>query len=136
MECSFEKASVPESDEMFKFDKEKILSTTLGNINLYRDILRNGGAAIPDLPLEKVTLPIKVIIPENDVALSPMIYEGTKTYFVNADLQILQTNHWPHREKPYHVNQILENFLKDFMKNSDIYFHSEWDTGILVPVIY
>lgn len=124
-------ANVPESDEMFQFDKEKILQRTIGNIGLYRDILKNAGADIPDLPLEKVTLPITVIIPENDAALSPMIYEKTKEYFINADLQYIQANHWVHREKPYHVNQVIEKFLRDFMKNSDIYFHSEWDTGNL-----
>lgn len=124
-------ANVPESDEMFQFDKEKILGRTIGNIGLYRDILKNAGADIPDLPLEKVTLPITVIVPENDAALSPMIYEKTKDYFINADFQYIQANHWVHREKPYHVNQVIEKFLREFMKNSDIYFHSEWDTGNL-----
>ena len=112
-------------------DKEKILERTIGNIGLYREILKNAGADIPDLPLEKVTLPITVIVPENDAALSPMIYEKTKDYFINADFQYIQANHWVHREKPYHVNQVIEKFLREFMKNSDIYFHSEWDTGNL-----
>ena len=124
-------ANVPESDEMFQFDKDKILGRTIGNIGLYREILKNAGADIPDLPLEKVTLPITVIVPENDAALSPMIYEKTKDYFINADFQYIQANHWVHREKPYHVNQVIEKFLREFMKNSDIYFHSEWDTGNL-----
>lgn len=124
-------ANVPDSDDMFHFSKEKILESTLGNINLYRDILKNWGAHLPELPKEKIPLPITVIIPENDAALSPMLYEGTKEFFPNADLQTLQANHWVHREKPYHVNQIIEKFLRDFMKNSDIYFHAEWDTGNL-----
>lgn len=125
------KAGVPETDEMFLFDKEKITQSTIGNINLYRNIFKNLGKDIPELPKEKISLPITVIIPENDFALTPMIYEGTKEYFSNADIQILQGNHWIHREKPYHTNQIIEKFLRDFTKNSDIYFHSEWDTGNL-----
>jgi len=125
------KGGLPESDEMFQFDKDTILKSTIGNLNLYRNILKTGGADIPNLPHEKVKLPITVIVPENDLALAPMIYDGTKDYFVNADLQYLQANHWVHREKPYHVNQIIEKFLRDFIKNSDIYFHSEWDTGNL-----
>ena len=76
-------------------------------------------------------MPITVIIPEQDTALAPMIYEGTKDICVNADIHTLQANHWVHREKPFHVNQIIEKFLRDFMKNSDIYFHVEWDTGNL-----
>lgn len=121
------KSGVPSSDEMYNFDKAKILESTLGNINLYRYILKNGRVNIPELPLEKIELPITVIIPENDIALSPMIYDRTKEYFINSDLQYIQANHWVHREKPYHVNQIIERFIRDFMKNSDIYFHLEWD---------
>ena len=124
-------ASVPDSDTMFRFDREKILQSTLGNINLYRAILKNWGGNVPELPQEKIQLPITVIIPEQDTALAPMIYEGTKDICVNADIHTLQANHWVHREKPFHVNQIIEKFLRDFMKNSDIYFHVEWDTGNL-----
>ncbi|HMV44880.1 MAG TPA: alpha/beta fold hydrolase [Leptospiraceae bacterium] len=124
-------SSLPANDELLNLEKDRILDATIGNINIYRGILQNGGFHLPELPQEKVTLPISVIIPENDIALSPIVYEGTKEYFPNAELQILQANHWVHREKPYHVNQIIEKFLRDFTKNSDIYFHAEWDTGNL-----
>lgn len=122
-------AGIPANDDMFSMDRNKILDATIGNINIYRGILQNGGFHIPELPQEKIPLPITVIVPENDAALSPTVYEGTKNYFNNADLQLIQANHWVHREKPYHVNQVIEKFLRDFARNSDIYFHAEWDTG-------
>jgi pimeloyl-ACP methyl ester carboxylesterase/TusA-related sulfurtransferase len=118
-------SNISDRDEMYHYDKEKILNMVLGNINLYREIL--SGFNIPDLPFEKVNLPITVIIPEKDIMLHPMIYDRTNEYFPNIEEHRLQANHWVHREQADTVNRIIGSFLETYIKNSDIYYQIEWD---------
>lgn len=118
-------ANISESDEMYHYDREKILKIVIGNINLYRAVL--SGFDIPDLPNEKVNIPISLIIPEKDLMLNPMIYDRTKEYFPTTEEYHLQANHWVHREQPDTVNRILDSFFESYIKNSEIRYQIEWD---------
>lgn len=99
--------NVPYDDPGYNISKEEILSGVIGNINLYREILQGD---IPELPIHRVETPVLVIIPEHDLAINPMVYEGTKDYFPNAELTYMNANHWVHREKSFQVNLLLERF--------------------------
>lgn len=124
-----DKANLPKNDPMRNYDSAEILKCTIGNINLYRSIIQS--MQIPDLPYEKITLPICLIIPERDLVLSPMVYATTSNYYSNLEEHVLQANHWVHREQAALVNKIMENFLAKSVKTIEIHFHLEWNTDTM-----
>lgn len=102
-------SGLPESDSMFKLSEEEIRSCTIHTINLYREIFRNGAPALPRVPLQ---LPVSVFIPEDDLAITPEVYDNTDGIARNLRINRVQANHWVHRERPDWFNQNLGSFLR------------------------
>lgn len=100
---------VPSNDPMYEYDKQEILSCSIGTLNLYRELMMGG---LPRLPEPSIDIPVSVIIPEDDLAIHPMSYN--KTEEIANDLQIhrMKANHWVHREKPREVNNIIRDTVK------------------------
>lgn len=90
--------------------KEEILKMVLNPINLYREILKN---LPPKLPVNKIEIPIALIIPENDLVITPEIYEGSESIAKKLNAFYLKANHFVHREKPIEVNSIIEKFISN-----------------------
>ncbi len=102
-------SGLPESDSMYKLTPEEIKSCTVHTINLYREIFKNGAPQLPRIPLQ---LPISVFIPEDDLAITPEVYDNVDTIARNLKINRIQANHWVHRERPDWFNQNLNSFLR------------------------
>lgn len=102
-------AGIPENDPMRRLSADEILSFTLNTVNLYREALQTGVPSLPRIPIQ---IPVAMFIPEDDLALSPELYDETETYVRNLRYFRIQANHWVHREKPDWFNQTLYSFIR------------------------
>lgn len=104
------RGGLPSYDPMYELPEEKIIAQVVNPINLYRELLQGMPVDLPN----RIELPVQVIIPNHDFAISPQIYDNLPNYVTNLTIQSLEANHWVHRERPDAVNRFLENF---FAKN-------------------
>ena len=103
------RSGLPSSDPLMNLSREEIHQCTIHNVNLYRQILKKGPPALPRIPLD---LPIGLVIPEDDLAITPEVYDETESIARNLKTFRIQANHWVHRERPDWFNQTLKGFLK------------------------
>ncbi|MDX1957655.1 MAG: alpha/beta fold hydrolase [Leptospiraceae bacterium] len=104
-----EQGDIPEDDPMRKLTPEEILARTKNSVNLYREAMQGGVVPLPKNPFD---VPISVFIPEDDVVLTPELYDGMESYVKNLKTYRIQANHWVHKERPDWFNKSLEEFLK------------------------
>jgi len=104
-----EAGNVPKEDPMWKYSTEEILQSTIGPIQLYREFIQ--GEPIP-LP-EKIEVPCQAIVPVNDFAITPELYENLSDYAVYFRKNFLDANHWVHREQPNQVAQLIRKFIQN-----------------------
>ena len=102
-------SGLPENDPMYKLSSDEIKSCTIHTINLYREIFKNGAPSLPRIPLQ---IPVSIFIPEDDLAITPEVYDNVDTIARNLRINRIQANHWVHRERPDWFNQNLGSFLK------------------------
>ncbi|MCB1157155.1 MAG: alpha/beta fold hydrolase [Leptospiraceae bacterium] len=105
----FSQSGLPESDDIRHFSREEILSTSVGPINLYRELIQGG---LPPLPEEPIAVPITVIGAEKDLAITKLAYENIDKIARQVDIRYIDANHWIHREKSADVNKLISIFLK------------------------
>jgi pimeloyl-ACP methyl ester carboxylesterase len=103
------KSGISEDDEMRNYTREEILSSSLGSINLYREMLQGG---LPPLPEEPIQIPITMIVSDNDLGLDRLAFEQSEKIATHLDVRMFKANHWVHREKPDDVNRLLSIFLR------------------------
>ncbi len=101
------RGGVPSYDPIYELSDHEILAQVIHPINLYRELVQ--GMPI-DLP-ERIEIPVQVIIPNHDFAISPQIYDNLTDYVSYLTVQSLEANHWVHRERPDAVNRFLDEFL-------------------------
>lgn len=106
-------SGLPERDPMYGLTKEEILSHTVNCINLYREAMQSG---VQPLPRNPIQLPVALFIPEDDLALTPELYDETENFVRNLKVYRIQANHWVHRERPDWFNENLNSFLSS-LKN-------------------
>ncbi|MCS6985602.1 MAG: alpha/beta fold hydrolase [Leptospiraceae bacterium] len=101
------RGGLPSYDPMYELPEEKIKAQAIQPINLYRELLQ--GMPV-DLP-RRIELPVQLIIPNHDFAISPQIYDNVTNFVTYLTVQSLEANHWVHRERPDAVNRFLESFI-------------------------
>jgi pimeloyl-ACP methyl ester carboxylesterase len=102
-------SGLSENDAMQGLTKEEILAHTVNCINLYREAMQSG---VQPLPRNPIQLPVSLFLPEDDLALTPELYDETESFVRNLRTFRIQANHWVHRERPDWFNQNLDSFLK------------------------
>lgn len=101
-----EAGGVPKSDPMWNYTPKEILRSAIGPIQLYRELIQ--GEEIP-LP-QRIETPCQAIVPVNDFAITPEIYENLSEHAVHFRKNFLDANHWVHREKPAEVAKLIYDF--------------------------
>jgi pimeloyl-ACP methyl ester carboxylesterase len=104
-----ESGGVPKDDPMWQYSPKEILRSSIGPIQLYRELIQ--GAEIP-IPT-KIETPCQAIIPIHDFAITPEIYDNLSDYAVHFRKNFMDANHWVHREKPREVAHLIDDFAKD-----------------------
>ncbi|MEM7180070.1 MAG: alpha/beta fold hydrolase [Spirochaetota bacterium] len=102
-------SGIPPEDEMRHKNRQEILSSTVGPINMYRELVQGG---LPPLPPEPIQIPVSVITADKDLALTNIVFENVERLATKVDIRKMDTNHWVHREKPDEFNRLLGIFLK------------------------
>lgn len=102
-------AQIPRNDPMWQMSLEEIQKAAVHPVNLYRQLMRYG---TPDFKY-KISVPVQIIIPKNDLAIAPESYDGHEKYATNIRYRYLEANHWVHRTHPEAVNQLLEEFVEE-----------------------
>ncbi|NCN10518.1 MAG: alpha/beta fold hydrolase [Leptospira sp.] len=105
-----EAGGVPKSDPMWDYSPKEILRSSIGPIQLHRELMQ--GAEVP-LP-SKIETPCHAIIPINDFAITPEIYENLSDHVVHFRKNFMDANHWVHREKPKEVAHLIHDFINTF----------------------
>jgi pimeloyl-ACP methyl ester carboxylesterase len=108
-------SGLSETDPLRNLSKEEILKATVNSVNMYRQILRNGPPPLPRISLD---IPVAMFIPEDDLALTPEVYDDTSSIARNIRTFRIQANHWVHRERPDWFNDNLQEFLASLPKQS------------------
>lgn len=98
-----------EEDEMRHKNREEILSSSIGPINLYRELVQGG---LPPLPEQPIEVPVTVIIPKKDLAITDLAYDNHERIVKHIDMRKIDANHWVHRERPDEINRLISIFLK------------------------
>ena len=99
---------LPEYDSSYDYTKEEVLKRTIHPINLYRELLQGKSIETPS----NIPLPVQVIIPRYDFAITPEVYDNISTYVPNLTVHSIASNHWAHRERPDTINRYLHDFVK------------------------
>jgi len=100
--------SLAEDDEIFEMTTDEILSIAINPINMYRQIVQGKKLHLPG---KKIEIPVSLIIPLNDMVLTPEIYHNTSEYVENLEIHHLSANHWVQREKADLVTSLIRKFV-------------------------
>ncbi|GAB4438186.1 MAG: alpha/beta fold hydrolase [Turneriella sp.] len=98
---------VPEGDPLLDASQEEISRNVVNPINLYRELLQGQWIEVP----ERIEIPVQVIIPNHDLAITPEIYSNVTDVAPQAQLHYVDANHWVQRSHPQLVNQLIEKFI-------------------------
>lgn len=105
---------VPLYDPIYELTEDEILAQVRGPINLYRELIQGVPVDLPN----KIEVPVQLIMPNHDFAISPQIYDNIADYVSDLTLQSVEANHWVHRQRPDTVNRFLDDFLQSNSTNS------------------
>lgn len=100
---------VPEYDKAFDISDDEIRRQSTRPVNLYRELLQGSQIEIP----ERINLPVQVIVPRHDFAITPEIYDNLAEFVPGILIRSVAANHWVHRERPDTVSRMLEEFFSN-----------------------
>ncbi|WCL49419.1 alpha/beta fold hydrolase [Leptospira sp. GIMC2001] len=106
---------VPKSDPMWDYGTKEILRSCIGPIQMFRELIQGEQIGIPN----KIETPCQAIVPINDFAITPEIYENLSEHALHFRKNFLDANHWVHREKPEEVAKLIDSFCKN-VENAEI----------------
>lgn len=98
---------VPEGDPMLEASQEEISRNVVNPLNLYREMLQGKWIEVPS----RIQIPVQVIIPNHDLAITPEIYSNVTDVAPQAQLHYVDANHWVQRSHPQLVNELIEKFI-------------------------
>lgn len=99
---------VPKNDPILRdLDREELRSASLTPLALYRQTLLR-----KPQPLRPVEVPTCVIVPLNDFALRPEIYDQLPEVVADLEVHSLDANHWAHRQRAQEVTAIIDAFVR------------------------
>ncbi|PJZ68795.1 alpha/beta hydrolase [Leptospira perolatii] len=97
---------VPKKDPLRLKTREKILSSSISTLNLYKELVR--GERFPEI--QQIKIPVQVLIPIRDFALSPECYTLHSGICESYTEHKIDCNHWIQRIFPQYVSEkILEH---------------------------
>jgi pimeloyl-ACP methyl ester carboxylesterase len=99
-------------DKRWQYSDEEILERVINPISLYRELLQ--GREIP-MP-EKIGVPVQLIVPKRDMAITPEIYDNHYRYVTGLKIHYLDANHWVQNELPNEVSKLIYSFAADHSK--------------------
>lgn len=99
---------VPEGDPLLDASQEEIARNVVNPLNLYREMLQGKWTEVP----ERIDIPVQVIIPNHDLAITPEIYSNVTDVAPQAQLHYVDANHWVQRSHPQLVNELIEKFIQ------------------------
>ncbi len=109
------RAGVPRSLAEACVDPETLVADTIGLLGLYRQLFRGLGrrrrAAAKRGPLQ-IDVPSLMIVPRQDFALSPLLYDNLPDHVRDLELRYIDANHWAHLQYPALVSRLLRAHLK------------------------
>lgn len=100
---------VPTDDPLLDATAEEIARNVVNPLNLYRELVQGRWIELP----EKINIPVQVIIPRHDLAITPELYSNVQEFFPQAQLHYIEANHWVQRSHPHVVNELIEKFITD-----------------------
>ncbi|MFZ5629209.1 MAG: alpha/beta fold hydrolase [Spirochaetota bacterium] len=98
---------VPEGDPLLDASQEEISRNVVNPLNLYREMLQGQWIEVP----QRIDIPVQVIIPNHDLAITPEIYSNVTDVAPQAQLHYVDANHWVQRSHPQLVNELVEKFI-------------------------
>ncbi len=98
---------VPSEDPMLDASNEDIGKIAVNPLNLYREMLQGKWIEVPS----RIDIPVQVIIPNHDLAITPEIYSNVTDVCPQAQLHYVDANHWVQRSHPQLVNELIEKFI-------------------------
>ncbi len=101
------KGGVPEGDPLLNASQEEISRNVVNPLNLYREMLQGKWIEVPS----RIDIPVQVIIPNHDLAITPEIYSNVTDVAPQAQLHYVDANHWVQRSHPQLVNELIERFI-------------------------
>lgn len=94
-------------DPMLDATNEDIARITVNPLNLYREMLQGKPIEVPG----GINIPVQVIVPNDDLALTPELYSNTTDFVPQAQMHYVDANHWVQRSHPQLVNELIEKFI-------------------------
>ncbi len=111
------KGGCPPGDPLLQADREEVLSGAIRPLNLYRQLIRGLSGGL-HLPAEPIRVPVCLVIPDRDLALSPRLYDNVADYVADLTVEHLDANHWVYRSHPDTINDLLRRFVAAHPGNS------------------
>lgn len=99
---------VPADDQMLDASNEDIGRIAVNPLNLYREMLQGKWIEVPS----RIDTRLQVIIPKDDLAITPQIYENVTEVAPQAQMHYVDANHWVQRSHPQLVNELIEKFIR------------------------
>lgn len=92
--------------ELIDVDPAQARRSLITPLALYRQIFRAARA-----PARKLDVPVCLIVPLRDMALTPELYDRVPEFVPDLELHRIDDNHWVHRTSAAEVNEILHDFI-------------------------
>jgi pimeloyl-ACP methyl ester carboxylesterase len=102
---------VPADDPLLQASRDEVLAAALQPLNYYRMLGRHWGNGTLRLPPKPIGVPVSLIIPDRDLALSPRLYDNVPDHVPDLEVHHLDANHWVHHSHAAQVNELLRTFI-------------------------
>ncbi|MBC7546080.1 MAG: hypothetical protein H7338_25405 [Candidatus Sericytochromatia bacterium] len=66
-------------------------------------------ATLPKVP---IAVPVSLLIPKQDLALSPCLYDNVPDHVTDLEVHHLAANHWVYHSHPGLVNDLIRSFVQ------------------------
>jgi pimeloyl-ACP methyl ester carboxylesterase len=107
------RGGVPPSDPLLLATDEEILSAALNPLNYYRMLGRHWAKGEVTLPAEPIRVPVQVLIPDRDLALSPRLYDNVPDFVPDLAVHHLEANHWVNHSHAELVNAMIQDYVAE-----------------------
>lgn len=113
---AMKQGGVPENDEYLEHSAAEIKSVSVNTIELYRQ----NAFAPPEVPdAGSITLPIQLILLQNDPFIRPYIFDDIERYAPNLTRRTLDSNHWAPRSHPQQLAQLVDTYVQSIITQQE-----------------
>jgi pimeloyl-ACP methyl ester carboxylesterase len=109
---TMKQGGVPQHDEYLQHSAEEIQSVSLNTLELYRQ----NTFAPPPIPEDaSITVPVQLILLQNDPFIRPYIFDDIERYAPNLTRRTLDANHWAPRSHPVQIAQLIDSYVQNII---------------------